>query len=167
MHVISDSHGIIATKIFARLDGQLIQIPVEVVARVYQGDFLDEHLSSWLVLHRNKEDGKITFFNTTNVTSALDTWLTEANLSVEGCNQDRFKPIIDKYEEFVSSGTIYERDRVLLNSLYNSILNKYMDRMTFKVVDTIAMGKDGQETAFKLSRVPTSKVKNIELEKTP
>lgn len=158
MEVVVDANGIAKTKLICSIDGVIGTINVEVVASQYCGKFMDEYLSQWLVLHR-REDGTIVYFNASSTTSNEFKWDKDVNLQILSMNKEDFKPTIDTYEKFHATGKLYRRDRIVLDSMYRSVINKYMDRMTIGVMDTIHRSTDGSEVATKLTNVPRHNAK--------
>ena len=167
MEVVVDNNGIVKTKLVCSIDGVIGTIDVEVVASQYCGKFMDEYLYQWLVLHRGK-DGKIVYFNassTANTPPNVDRWDKDVNLQILSMNKEDFKSTIDTYEKFHATGTLYGRDRIVLDNMYRSVIDKYMDRMMIGVMDTICNSTDGAEVATKLTNIPkhNAKVKIINL----
>jgi len=158
MEVVVDANGIAKTKLVCSIDGVIGTINVEVVASQYCGKFMDEYLSQWLVLHR-REDGKIVYFNASSTTSNELQWDKDVSLQILSKDKEDFKSIIDTYEKFHATGKLYGRDRIVLDSMYRSVVNEYMDRMSIGVMDTINRSADGSDVATKLTNVPKHNAK--------
>lgn len=138
MDIVRDAeNGKLTTGILVECDGQIGIINVEIVARLYNGRYIDDHISSYLVLHRSPDGENKVFFNTTNITQKQEQWDKEANLSILSQNKEDFQSIIDKYEEYVATGNVFERDRLILDRMYKEVINKFSERMAFHVMDTI------------------------------
>ena len=138
MDIVRDpENGKLTTGIFFECDGQIGTMDVEIVARLYNGRYIGDHISSYLVLHRSPDGERKVFFNTTNITQKYEHWDKEANLNILSQNKEDFQSIIDKYEEYVATGNVYDRDRLILDRMYKEVINKFSDRMAFHVMDTI------------------------------